>query len=245
MAKKHHLPTEQSSYIRASTPHSIHTQVLRLLPHQQGNGKASLWRLVLSCRWTAKRQLSIWHQSSRQKWNIATIHFGMVVSCINKLQVLPTGFVACPARTVSCLLAVAAMAKQPLSMPCKTSSIIWASRIKRQVRTSASASIMPKTLSTSAKRIPKIGGHSWTRRSWQYWYGSSRNHRIRQCAQSHHRPHLLPLWTPTADYHHLQPHPSTNLRGVRQAYRWPIERDNRDCPFLEWLIQRLRNNNCS
>lgn len=29
----------------------------------------------------------------------------MVVSCINKLQVLPTGFVACLARTVSCLLA--------------------------------------------------------------------------------------------------------------------------------------------
>lgn len=85
----------------------------------------------------------------------------MVVSCINKLQVLPTGFVACPARTVCCLLAVAAMAKQPLSMPCKTSSIIWASRIKRQVRTSASASTMPKTLPTSAKCIPKIGGHSW------------------------------------------------------------------------------------
>lgn len=54
-----------------------------------------------------------------------------------------------------------------LSMPCRTSSIILASRIKRQVRTSTSASTMPKTLSTSAKHIPKIGGHSWTRTSWQ------------------------------------------------------------------------------
>ena len=84
-----------------------------------------------------------------------------------QVQLLSTGFVACLARTVCCLLVVAAMAKQPLSMPCKTSSIILASRIKRQVRTSASASTMPKTLPTSAKRIPKIGGHSWTRTSWQ------------------------------------------------------------------------------
>lgn len=53
------------------------------------------------------------------------------------------------------------------TMPCRTSSIILASSIKRQVRTSASASTMPKTLPTSAKRIPKIGGHSWTKTSWQ------------------------------------------------------------------------------
>ena len=30
-----------------------------------------------------------------------------------------------------------------------------------------------------------------------------------------------------------------------QAHRRPLKRDNRDCPFPEWLIQRLRSNSCS